>query len=323
MKEWIQTPGGIHFNAEKHIYLNDDGEQYVSGTAFVGSFKPKFDSDFWSQLKVYESYFVDLELNNDQLNKISNWYSAIGRRLPRDLNTWVYVKKYLQVYDNEKDIKNKTLELAKEIASLNNIDVDLKSNTKEMLKSWKGKAKQATDKGTLYHDREENKIKRSYGHPDDWSGFNIQHPFLTRNPYAELRLYNHKYKLSGSADYIKILNKKGRFTMIDYKTSKEVSQYVYTNPWTGKSDNMLDPIDKLGNCNYNHYMLQLSLYAWMMEELGYSVDSLYILHVVVDENGYIIEDSLGNPQKEYIKVHYAKKAILKMLDHYEKNYLNN
>lgn len=43
--------------------------------------------------------------------------------------------------------------------------------------------------------------------------------------------------------------------------------------------NMLSPLSHLACCNYNHYRLQISTYAWMLEQAGYIVRNTAFTHL--------------------------------------------
>ena len=42
---------------------------------------------------------------------------------------------------------------------------------------------------------------------------------------------------------------------------------------------MKSPLKHLDDCNYNHYRLQISTYAWMLEQEGYVVRSTRFTHL--------------------------------------------
>jgi hypothetical protein len=66
--------------------------------------------------------------------------------------------------------------------------------------------------------------------------------------------------------------------------------YIKTHNTNKKIDttsmfgNMLDPVSHLNDCNYNHYRLQISVYAWMLEQAGYKVRGTRFTHL---NNPYI------------------------------------
>lgn len=121
---------------------------------------------------------------------------------------------------------------------------------------------------------------------------------------SEERLYSHNYKLAGTADLIR-LEEKGGFSIFDIKTNKKFNLY---NQYGEK---MLVPLNHLTACEYTLYSLQLSLYAFMYQELtGRFVNQLGIFYY---------NNSLK--QFEYYPAVYMKSDIQNMLSHYEKSKL--
>lgn len=271
---------GIHFDPVKHIYTNAQGEKYISGTKFISLFKQSFDGDFWKK------------------------YKAVQRLLEEADRTdvWKRVKmKYLKTED-----KSLFFEAAYKEVSPAKVQKLIKIINQE----WEVKKNDSLNKGTKYHDGEEEKLRKEYNHTHDWNWLDISYPNLKPTIYPELRLYNHEHKIAGSADKIAIF-KNGEADIIDYKTNRELKFESWTNPWTKNENKMKDPVEILDDCNFSHYTLQLSLYGWMMEELGYKIRDLKILHVIFNEE--------GKPCKtQPYKVEYMKNSIIKMLEYYNK-----
>lgn len=73
------------------------------------------------------------------------------------------------------------------------------------------------------------------------------------------------------------------------------------------------PIAHLDSCNGSKYRIQLSLYAWMLEQYGYKPRNLTITHVIFldDKPQYTVEH----------KVEYLKKEVENILEHYASTYL--
>lgn len=69
-------------------------------------------------------------------------------------------------------------------------------------------------------------------------------------------------------------------------------------------------------CNFNHYNIQLSLYAWMLEQYGYRCRNIGITHIVFSND--------DNPSHHiYYPMKYLKKEIENMLEYYDKHLRNN
>lgn len=302
----VESTNGIHFDPEKHVYTNSSGEKYVSGTSFIGLFKPKFDTDFWSVFKGYEEGFSEIECSYQQLNEYNQWRKQVGWRGADKIDLWKYLKTYNNVFADKEETKQVVLDMCKAFALKHGTEVVSKQG---MLDKWHLKSAEALEKGSAYHDGEEEMLRMKYNYTHDWNNIDLSYPNLTRGKYPELRLYNHEYKIAGSADLIEVSGDKGTFDIEDYKTSAKIDYDSWLNPWTNQKSMMKYPIEDLADCNYIHYTLQLSLYAWMMEELGYTPNRLFIRHVMIDK-GRVVK------RFKSIETNYLRKAIIKMLKHY-------
>jgi hypothetical protein len=81
------------------------------------------------------------------------------------------------------------------------------------------------------------------------------------NNFFEKRLYNPDLNIAGTADIISI--DRDTFDIFDFKTNKKLN---FEN--TFKDDRWLkSPLDHLPNSEYFNYSLQLSLYAYLTEEM--------------------------------------------------------
>jgi len=99
--------------------------------------------------------------------------------------------------------------------------------------------------------------------------------------YPEMLIWSEKWKMAGQADLVEI--KKGVVDITDYKTYKKVKLKSFYNPKTKQWSMMLPPLNGVQDCNYNHTGLQLAMYGLMLEDLGYKIGKLKLLHI--DRNG--------------------------------------
>lgn len=90
---------------------------------------------------------------------------------------------------------------------------------------------------------------------------------------AEKILFNDDMQLAGTADILEQVNGK-EIALLDIKTNGD----LYT-----KKGKLLPPFNHLASSNLNKYRLQLSLYAHLLTEMGYTVTKAEILHVIGDE----------------------------------------
>ena len=70
------------------------------------------------------------------------------------------------------------------------------------------------------------------------------------------------------------------------------------------------PISHLEECNGNRYQLQLSLYAFFLEERGYKIEELTIHHVIFDEEDHV--NVIDYP------VNYLRKEVISLCEHFKK-----
>lgn len=134
--------------------------------------------------------------------------------------------------------------------------------------------------------------------------------------FNEAIFWNNQYGICGTADrpILRCKNPNAILDVYDYKTNLEKG--IYYNSSTNKNGKIkhykkfyLKPIDHLEDCNYNHYTLQLSLYAYMAQALyGVLIGQLAII--------FIGKNIKGEWYAERIAVPYLKTDIKNMLDYY-------
>ncbi len=171
------------------------------------------------------------------------------------------------------------------------------------LKLWKLEADKGKKKGTFEHGLREKKIievgglmEKGERYPNfDHSRTVSLHDLPVGKNLIELRLWCHYCKIAGTADVVNIHRDKS-ISVFDWKTNKEIKcetkwdrasgkviyrPYNYISERTGQpvvNSYMKAPLDHLVDTEYNHYALQLSLYAWMMELEGFTVRELAFIH---------------------------------------------
>jgi hypothetical protein len=220
------------------------------------------------------------------------------------------VSKVIGQYHEEFDKKAKSESSAKK-----------KGTTPEiLLEEWAEKNRKSVERGKAYHlFREEeaykDKKKKTYKHGESnglKEAFDITK--LQQGVYPELMLYLPEFDLTGTADYVEIFDDK-TFILEDYKTNEklEFSGYMVfdTESKTRKEKKMFTPVNHLPDCKGFHYTLQLSIYAYMLEQAGYKLrpNGLTILHVLFSEEKAF----------EVVKypVNYLKKEVIALLNHFK------
>lgn len=113
---------------------------------------------------------------------------------------------------------------------------------------------------------------------------------------CEELVYNHPYKLAGTADIIE--DQGSYFNVYDFKTNKK---FNLSSPYGAT---LLDPLTHLSECEYSIYALQLSLYAYMYNSMtGKRVGKLAIIYLTPEN------------KTEVYNTPYLYTDILKMLNY--------
>ena len=94
---------------------------------------------------------------------------------------------------------------------------------------------------------------------------------------AELRMYHFKHLFAGTADIILFDTKTQTYIIADYKTNKD----LFKN-YMGKT--MIGPFSHLLDMPLNHYVIQLSYYQLLLEQVGVKVTKRVIIWLGLDGN---------------------------------------
>ena len=72
----------------------------------------------------------------------------------------------------------------------------------------------------------------------------------------------------------------GHTMIVTHNTNKEIKQHSGFDTKTRSTAKMKYPLNKLEDCNFYHYTLQLSTYAWMLQQLHpeFVIDDLILVH---------------------------------------------
>lgn len=97
--------------------------------------------------------------------------------------------------------------------------------------------------------------------------------------------------------------------IITHNTNKEIKQHSGFDTKTRSSVKMKYPLNTLEDCNYWHYALQLSTYAWMLQKINpeYTIKDLILVHFDHNDNQTVYH------------LPYLKKEVESMLKFYKKS----
>jgi hypothetical protein len=208
---------------------------------------------------------------------------------------------------------------------------DLHGQTPEF---WKGRWQQishrATTAGTEFHDIREAQSYATQMEVHRGKVVRVQNPELQAHissindifywpdgVYPEMLLFNHRYHLAGRADKVRLVTYKSgrRYAFIsDYKTNKVIKKHPWFDARTGYRM-LLPPLDHLYDCSYTIYSLQLSIYQFMLEQMGFFPGTRTLLHYPVLPEG--LGKFPGERSKRAIKykLDYLRDDVIKLLNY--------
>lgn len=274
--------GNVNFNEQAHTYWNDNGDKYISVTTMIGQYGQPYDKDFWSKYKALEKLLGDrFSLEKSRLLKTKKWNDTI-------LDTY--------------DIKQ----------------ADFDNEQSNILNEWDKKNKESCERGTNIHAQMEHKFYtgansyslKSYGIGGKFQcKQNYTKLDLEQGVYPEYLIYydspNGKLHVAGQIDLL--IKDSNEISIIDYKTNSSIDTKSYYNTMTKKYDSMQYPLNTLMDCNFYHYALQLSTYAWMVNKLNpaFNIKKLMLIHF--EHNGKVTP----------YDVTYYKAEVERMFKDYE------
>lgn len=279
--------GTVAFNEEFHKYWDTAAQdkKYISVTTLIEKYGQKFDADFWSA------------------------YKALETLIPKE--NWKEVKRRLL---DTKRLDDDLLEL------YGITDNDFNAAQQGILDKWAEENRKSCERGTKIHAKLENSFYDA-GKNVELKKFGLGGKFECRKGYNELTLQYGVYpeyliysssddRILNIAGQIDLLVKNGNeITIIDHKTNKKIDLHSGFDTKAKKNAKMLYPLNHLDDCNFNHYQLQLSTYAWMLQKLN---PSFVIKDLIL--NHY---DHEGNNTLYHCA--YLKKEVEAMLKNYKKS----
>ena len=276
----------IAFNEESHVYFDvtDTKKKYISVTTMIEKFGQPFDKDFWSS------------------------YKALEKLLPTE--EWAIEKKSLL---NSKKFN-------KELLELHNIsEEDFNREQQAILDSWQAENKKSCERGTAIHANLENSFYRKKKNID-LTKYQVGGKFECIKDKTELDLENGVYpeyliswdSPSGKlhvAGQIDVIAKKGNsICILDWKSNKKLDLKGFYDSRTKKTTKMKFPLNTLDECNYSHYNLQLSTYAYMLTQKHpeFIIEDLVLVHFDHNDNMTVYH------------LPYLRDEVIRMLSFFEK-----
>ena len=284
--KYDKVNGNVGFIESIHKYenVNDPSINYISVTTLIEKYGADFDSDFWSK------------------------YKALEKLIPAD--AWKVEKKSLL----------KTKKFSKELLKVYDIsENDLIATQQSILDDWARENRESCERGTKIHSELEHSFYDA-GDNVNLQKFGIGGKFVCKKDYSDLNLEYGVYPeyliyrdspdgelhLAGQVDLI--VKSGNDIWIIDHKTNKKIETKGFYDASKRSTEKMKYPLNNLDECNLNHYALQLSTYAWMLQKINpdFNIKGLILNHY----------DHSGN--NTLYNVPYLKDDVVKMLTHYKR-----
>lgn len=184
-----------------------------------------------------------------------------------DGNIYDSVTKIIKIYEPPFDPDNKIIT---KIAQREGVDV------KTIRDKWDKKRIDSANKGTEIHKILETYIKTKDYTPANKSLIDTFEKIKFKGELDAEVILGHKEKsIAGTADIIeKVKTKKAvKYNIWDFKTNENFT-------FASQYDNRFSkPLDGLEDCLYNKYALQLSFYAWLLEQESKTIGQLNIVWI--------------------------------------------
>lgn len=291
----------IYFDEESHRYTDDNSNDYISVTTLIENFKKPFDKNYWSKVKARQLHTTQKEIlhrwntiTKDSINKGNSKHDYLENSI--DLFTGIDIKKKLSVKTTGKELI--------EIFTINHILT-----------------------GNPFYEVNINKLYDQLYNRYPLIYQLINHFYLQEYKiYSEVCVFSEELQIAGKIDLFLI--KGDKFVIIDWKTNKHELRFDsgyyrkdrFGNPigWVAKKDKLLYPLRHLADSKGNLYSLQLSLYAYLAETFGLTLEKLILCHI--RENGTY------DDVKEYVEPHsisYLKNDVDIMVNFYNSRLRKN
>lgn len=160
------------------------------------------------------------------------------------------------------------------------------------VKKWQTKTDRAIQDGNALHARQEEFSLMRGIHVSQGNLIRVQnldraleaveydYIYLPDGMYVEMLLWNHLHAIAGRADRV-ILSTQYNYERVadieDHKSNERIRTHSFFDKETGYRM-MKDPLGHLMDCEFYRYALQLSIYQFMLEMMGFKPGYRRVLH---------------------------------------------
>ena len=333
-----EKPINLVFVEDTHTYSNGDtGDLFTSVTTVIGEYKDSFNTRYWSMYTGLKDRGFSVRPDKSEL------YITVNSTKTH-LNTLYSNSLYVRFAEKTKEKWEKKTDKANTRG--NKIHNYLEDSINEsIIKSIKGSITIGTVPNNelitplSVEGKSSDVVIIRTKHDLDKTTLQTTYPIIYTkllayindgwHIIAEKKLYTSYYMIAGMIDVLIIKGK--LFRILDWKSNEDEMKFVsgfYKKvqdaegnwvrgiEWVDKDDRLKKPLDNLQACKGILYSLQLSLYAFIMELWGYTLDN-------TDNSGLEICHIRPHVKPYMIKIKYYKQDIRNMLEYHRSKGFKN
>lgn len=302
----------LFFEPTAHKYTDDLGNVYTSVTTLLNDYIPEFDRAKWLKHGSNE-----LGISQKELGK--RWDDITEESQVRGTAQHEVLEYSIKEYSMFKDA----------VKYLKDIDGGRMVTMQDIA---------ALDDNVRHLDIELFMSATDYRYPNIYANFQTMLN-MGYTIYSEIGVFLEEALISGCVD-VPCISETG-FVIIDWKTNKDGIKYgsgyyrkdkselpyQLTGEWVEKHEVMKPPINNLPDCNFYHYAMQVSMYAYLMEKaLKLPCKGLRLCHIQApfilnkygmplrDEKGMYTIDKTKDEVDSWHKIPYLRNEVLKIVE---------
>lgn len=228
------------------------------------------------------------------------------------ISVTTYIKSFFQEFDTDKIING----ILNKHEYANDPEYKYyKMNPENIKEMWEKNRDESSGKGTELHKDIEDFYNNIF--PDNDSiefkyflNFYEDHNEKYEIYRTEFLVFSEILKISGSIDALFQNVENGTFAIFDWKRSKEIKMESYMDK-KGKF-----PMNKVSDCNYYHYSLQLNLYKTILEKFyNIPIKELFLIVLHPNQSNYLkIPVNIMEDEAELLLLFRMKELINKGYD---------
>lgn len=320
-----------------HVYTNEVKQRYTSVTTVIGQYQEEFDKEYWAVYTALKNMNIalrpDLQSRRIIIANRSYTLEQIGRdEYLKGVARGKKVEDLWKKICDESCVRGTAIhnKLEDGINKLYKREKDQITEDARPLSLFPVQAAR-TELGVIVSEAEIRNSNLRTKYP---TVFSLLLELISKGYilYAERRVYSDLYMVAGTIDLLAIRGKD--FIIIDWKTNKDEMKFktgyykkvqveregrrtwVKGDKWIDTDDRLKFPLDHLQSCKGNIYGMQLSTYAYLMEQFGFNHLSSILVHLRQEVIDWPVRQIIAHDPKFYTMPDLKMEAKL-MLENFK------